>query len=66
PSGGKETTLFSIIQAMLIYGMIVVGDPMSASGHYGVACTGKPDERTRKNGALLGERVARLVVKVWG
>jgi NAD(P)H dehydrogenase (quinone) len=66
PSGGKETTLFSIIQAMLIYGMIVVGDPMSASGHYGVACTGKPDERARKNGALLGERVARLVVKVWG
>jgi len=39
---------------------------MSASGHYGVACTGKPDERARKNGALLGERVARLVVKVWG
>lgn len=66
PSGGKETTLFSIIQAMLIYGMIIVGDPMSASGHYGVACTGKPDERARKNGALLGERVARLVVKVWG
>src|SRR6056297_1312713 len=60
PSGGKETTLFSIIQAMLIYGMIVVGDPMSASGHYGVACTGKPDERARKNGALMGERVARL------
>ena len=24
-SGGKETTLISIIQAMLIYGMIIVG-----------------------------------------
>ena len=24
-SGGKETTIFSIIQAMMIYGMIIVG-----------------------------------------
>ena len=33
PTGGKETTIFSILQCMIIYGMIVVGDPMSASGH---------------------------------
>ncbi len=65
PSGGKETTLFSIIQAMLIYGMVVVGDPMSATGHYGVACTGTPDEKAIKNGALLGERVANLVLKLF-
>ncbi len=36
-TGGKETTIFSILQCMLIYGMIIVGDPMEASGHYGVA-----------------------------
>ena len=36
PSGGKETTMISIIQAMLIYGMIIVGDPFSATGHFGV------------------------------
>lgn len=65
PSGGKETTLLSIIQAMLIYGMVVVGDPMSATGHYGVACTGTPDEKAVKNGALLGERVAKLVLKLF-
>jgi len=40
PSGGKETTIFSIIQAMLICGMIIVGDPISVGGHYGVACVG--------------------------
>ena len=37
-TGGKETTMLSIIQCMLIYGMIVAGDPMDASGHYGVGC----------------------------
>ena len=37
-SGGKETTIMSIIQALLIYGMIIVGDPLSATGHYGTAC----------------------------
>ena len=44
PSGGKETTMISIIQAMLIYGMIIVGDPLDATGHYGVACIGAPDK----------------------
>jgi len=59
-TGGKETTIFSILQAMLIYGMIIVGDPMSATGHYGTACTGAPDARALKNGTELGKRVAKL------
>ncbi len=63
-TGGKETTMMSIIQAMLIYGMIIVGDPMSASGHYGVACAGTPDEKTLENGRKLGQRVASLVKKL--
>jgi NAD(P)H dehydrogenase (quinone) len=60
PNGGKETTMMSIIQCMLIYGMIVVGDPMSASGHYGVSCLGRPDAEAAGDGYKLGERVARL------
>lgn len=60
PSGGKETTLISILQCMLIYGMIVVGDPMEATGHYGVACVGAPDEKASENGRRLGKRVAEL------
>jgi NAD(P)H dehydrogenase (quinone) len=60
PTGGKETTIFSIIQCMLIYGMIIVGDPMSASGHYGVACVGQPDESAEDDGFKLGARVADL------
>ena len=63
-AGGKETTIFSIIQAMLIYGMIIVGDPLDATGHYGVACTGAPDSKTAANAAKLGKRVAVLVKKI--
>jgi len=60
-SGGKETTMMSIIQAMLIYGMIVVGDPISATGHFGTACVGAPDAGDQENGRKLGRRVADLV-----
>jgi NAD(P)H dehydrogenase (quinone) len=64
PSGGKETTMMSIFQALLIYGMIIVGDPLSATGHYGVACVGAPDNKTRENGMKLGQRVAELAKKL--
>lgn len=59
-TGGKETTILSILQCMLIYGMIVVGDPMSASGHYGVACLGDPGDEARLDAEKLGRRVAEL------
>jgi len=65
-SGGKETTIISIIQAMLIYGMIIAGDPMDATGHYGTSCKGAPDELTLANGAKLGKRVAMLAKKLRG
>ena len=63
-SGGKETTIMSILQCMLIYGMIIVGDPMSASGHYGVACLGKPDQNAARDAFKLGARVAELCRKI--
>ena len=63
-SGGKETTMMSIIQALLIYGMIVVGDPLSATGHYGTSCAGAPDAKTLANGVKLGRRVAELVLRM--
>jgi NAD(P)H dehydrogenase (quinone) len=65
PTGGKETTIMSILQAMLINGMIIVGDPMSATGHYGLACAGAPDERTSENAMKLGARVAELAKKLF-
>jgi NAD(P)H dehydrogenase (quinone) len=66
PTGGKETTMISIIQALLIYGMVVVGDPMSATGHYGVACVGAPESTYKENGRRLGRRVADIAKKLRG
>lgn len=63
-TGGKETTIMSILTCMLIYGMIIVGDPMSASGHYGVACLGSPDNFAADDGFKLGARVAELCKKL--
>lgn len=62
--GGNETTMMSILQALMIYGMIIVGDPLDATGHYGVACAGTPDEKTLQNARKLGKRVAALVKKL--
>ena len=63
-SGEKETTIISIIEAMLIYGMIIVGDPLDATGHYGLSCTGYPDKKTIENSRKLGNRVASLIKKL--
>ncbi len=63
-TGGKETTLLSILQVFLIYGMVVIGDPLEASGHYGPACTGPPDTTAQEDAFKLGQRVARLVKKL--
>jgi NAD(P)H dehydrogenase (quinone) len=62
PTGGKETTMLSILQAMLIYGMVIAGDPISATGHYGVGCLGAPDSGASENGRKLGRRVAELAI----
>ena len=59
-AGGNETTILSILQCMLIYGMIVVGDPMSATGHYGAPCVASPDEKSADIARKLGTRVAEL------
>ena len=63
-TGGKETTMMSIIQCMLIYGMVIAGDPMDASGHYGVGCVGAPDDTAASDGFKLGKRVAELSAKI--
>jgi len=60
-TGGKETTIFSILQAMLIHGMIILGDPISAGGHYGVASVGSPDTDGINSAKALGRRVAEVI-----
>jgi NAD(P)H dehydrogenase (quinone) len=63
-AGGNETTIMSIIQCLLIYGMIIVGDPMSATGHYGAVSVAAPDEKSADTARKLGARVADLCKKI--
>ena len=66
PTGGKETTILTILQAMLIYGMVVGGDPLDATGHYGIGCVERPDAEALRNAAKLGRRVAQIARKLRG
>jgi NAD(P)H dehydrogenase (quinone) len=59
---GAETTLFSILQAMLIHGMIVQGN--AEDKHYGVAAVGKLKQADLKACEDLGARVVKLVNKL--
>jgi NAD(P)H dehydrogenase (quinone) len=61
-ASGGETTLLSIVQAMLIHGMIVQG--RADDKHYGVAVTGAPKKKDLAECEKLGERVATLVLKL--
>jgi len=63
-SGGNETTLLSMLQAMLIHGMIIVGDPIKVGGHYGVVAIGKPNKEALEACKALGIRIGELAAKV--
>ena len=60
--GGNETTILDILNAMLIHGMIIQGDPQG--DHYGPVAIGSPDSRAVKECVRLGSRVAKLVKKL--
>lgn len=59
---GAETTIISLIEALLIHGMVVQGT--SGANHYGAASVGAPNEKDSENCRKLGQRVARLVKKL--
>lgn len=64
-TGGKETTLLSILEAMLVHGMIVIGDPIETGGHYGAAGDGiDVDERAQKEARGIGRRVVDIAEKL--
>lgn len=60
--GGNETTILGIIEAMLIAGMVVQGDPKG--DHYGPVSINKPDDRVKRQCRRRGQRVAELTKKL--
>lgn len=69
-SAGEEIVQMNILQSMLIFGMIIVGGPdwtqpfgaSAITGEY--PFDGEPSEQFLKKGYLLGERVAKLAVRM--
>ena len=61
-ASGAETTLISILGAMLVHGMIVQG--RADHKHYGAAAVEKPSEEDAEMCRMLGERTAKLTLKV--
>lgn len=62
--GGNETTILSILQAMLIHGMVVQGT--AVGDHYGPVAISGPDDRAAEQARALGERVAKLAARLFG
>jgi len=60
--GGNETTIMSLLEALLIHGMIIQGT--TEGGHYGPVAIGIPDQRVEEECVALGERVGALVKKL--
>ena len=59
---GAETTLLSILESMMIHGMIVQG--RSEDKHYGAAALNEPNQKDLGNCRNLGERTAKLTLKL--
>lgn len=61
-AGGNETTVLSILQAMLIHGMIVQGD--FKGDHYGPVALNKSDSRCEQNCRRLAQRFVDLLKRI--
>lgn len=59
---GAETTLLSILNALLVHGMIVQG--AHEFNHYGAVSVGAPGKRETEVCTRLGERIAKLASRV--
>jgi NAD(P)H dehydrogenase (quinone) len=62
--GGNETTILTILNAMLIHGMVIQGD--YKGDHYGPVSIGTPDKRAKENCQRYGRRIAQLIKKLVG
>jgi len=62
--GGNETAILSILEAMLIHGMVVQGD--SEGDHYGPVAIGALDKRVEANCQRFAKRFADLLKKISG
>jgi len=61
-AGGNETTILSILQVMLVHGMVVQGSILS--GHYGPVSVGTPTKNVLSECKCYGKKIGELVKKL--
>jgi NAD(P)H dehydrogenase (quinone) len=61
--GGNETTILGILEAMLIHGMIIPGEPLG--DHYGPVSINSPDQRVESQCVKAGKKIAELTKKLF-
>jgi NAD(P)H dehydrogenase (quinone) len=59
---GAETTIISLLEALMVHGMVVQG--ASSTNHYGAASVGAPDDKAVEVCRRMGERLGKLVKKL--
>jgi NAD(P)H dehydrogenase (quinone) len=59
--GGGETTIMSILQALMVHGMIIQGD--ARLQHYGPLAIGAPDDKATQACVKYGQKIAVLTKK---
>lgn len=62
--GGNETTVLSMVNALLVHGMVVPGN--ARIGHYGPVAVGAPDDKALKECRAYGKRIGDLTQKLFG
>ena len=62
--GGNETTIMSLLQGLLIHGMLVQG--VQKGDHYGPVAINSPDEGTCENCRNYGRLIGEVVLKLAG
>ncbi len=64
PAGGNETTIWSILSALLIHGMIIKGNVEGS--HYGPVAIGRFDQRAEKECQDYARELAKLTKALFG
>ena len=60
--GGNETTILSILQGLLVHGMIVPG--VATGDHFGPVAINAPDDRARRQCHAYGAMIVGLVKRL--
>jgi NAD(P)H dehydrogenase (quinone) len=62
--GGNETTALSIVDALLIHGMVVPGS--ARISHYGPVAVGEPDKKALDECHTYGRKIGEITSKLFG